>query len=105
MLARIITGALRQIADLLVNPSADAAGQGTELLSAISVATRLASLVAEKARGEKRGKGTEEIMETFWLGIGSEWIRIVSLSVDSICVNTVSTLMFLRLISWVLAEL
>lgn len=90
VLARVITSTLRQVADLLVISSAEAAGKGAEGLSGIFIITRLALLLPKSC-----GAGQEEkdaVLGAFWMGISIEWTRLISLTLGSLCVNTVSSI-------------
>lgn len=105
ILARAIALALRGVADLLAVQ--DSSGEGAQMLSAVLVVVRLAVYAADQpawtemsavgqdslygVTGPNREADTVEVLDTFWRRISPDWYRLIYLSLDSTCINGVSS--------------
>ncbi|EIW67516.1 hypothetical protein TREMEDRAFT_64098 [Tremella mesenterica DSM 1558] len=84
IIARVGCLCLKASSDhLLVSDS----GEGAELLSNVFILLRLALLVVKLAQYEDTENTGERVL---WDRIWSEWSRLLGISMESICVNTVS---------------
>nr|XP_019013028.1 uncharacterized protein I206_02525 [Kwoniella pini CBS 10737]OCF51809.1 hypothetical protein I206_02525 [Kwoniella pini CBS 10737] len=88
LLSRATSLCLRASADLLTLQ--DMSGDGAELLSVVFAVFRLALLALrdQTNTGDRiRGNIEEDTMDGFWCRIWPDWYRLITISLDSTCVN------------------
>ena len=103
ILARAISLSLRGTADLLAVK--DLEGAGADQLSVVFTVFRLAMIASRDRIGvagatdaedesnvsaASSASGEEEVVDSLWKRIWPDWYRLLSLSVEKTCVNTVS---------------
>jgi hypothetical protein len=87
LLARVMSLSLRASADFF--SVQDAAGEGAGLLSVVFVTIRLALLATVEPVSSRHDLAGVEWMELLWKRVWPDWFRLISLSLDSSCVNAV----------------
>ncbi|WWC96533.1 hypothetical protein V866_003401 [Kwoniella sp. B9012] len=88
LLARATSLCLRASADFLTLQ--DTSGDGAELLSVVFVVFRLTILAvhdSEAGSSTLMSNMEEDAMDTFWCRIWPDWYRLLTISLDSSCVN------------------
>lgn len=92
IMARSVALALRGTSDHL--SSKDSAGQGAEMLSNVLTVMRLSFVAAvdpdEVGKSGILVEQKDDVLDILWNRIWPDWVRLISLSLDRSCTNTVS---------------